>query len=136
MRSTPYTGIFWREAQTLPLSRPPRGVSSLRGFYAATVGPKDANGDPVGGSRKMVGSAEMLFPFPGMRNDKSVRVSAFLDTGVAGESYAFSELRAAAGMAVLWVSPFGPIKISAAQPFRSQIGDKKQVFQFTFGSQF
>jgi len=112
------------------------GVSSLRGFYAATVGPKDANGDPVGGSKKVVGSAELLFPFPGMRNDKSVRVSAFVDAGVAGEAYTFSELRAAAGAAVLWVSPFGPIKISAAAPFRSQPGDKKQSFQFTFGSQF
>jgi outer membrane protein insertion porin family len=39
-------------------------------------------------------------------------------------------------VSVLWVSPFGPIKVSAAQPFRSQFGDKKQVFQFTFGSQF
>jgi len=112
------------------------GVSSLRGFYTATAGPKDANGDPVGGSKKMVGSAELLFPFPGMRNDKSVRVSAFLDAGMAGESYAFSDVRAAAGLAVLWVSPFGPIKLSAAEPFRSLGGDKKQAFQFTFGSQF
>ena len=112
------------------------GVSSLRGFYTATAGPKDANGDPVGGSKKMVGSAELLFPFPGMRNDKSVRVSAFLDAGMAGESYAFSDVRAAAGLAVLWVSPFGPVKLSAAEPFRSLGGDKKQAFQFTFGSQF
>jgi outer membrane protein insertion porin family len=112
------------------------GVSSLRGFYTATASPKDANGDPVGGSKKMVGSAEVLFPFPGMWNDKSVRVSAFVDAGMAGESYSFGQLRAAAGLSVLWVSPFGPIKISAAEPFRSQIGDKKQAFQFTFGSQF
>ena len=112
------------------------GVSSLRGFYAATAGPKDANGDPIGGSKKMVGSTELLFPFPGLRNDKSVRIGAFLDAGMTGESYAFSELRAAAGMSVLWVSPFGPIKLSAAQPFRSQAGDKTQIFQFTFGSQF
>ncbi|MDP2707382.1 MAG: outer membrane protein assembly factor BamA, partial [Burkholderiales bacterium] len=112
------------------------GVSSLRGFYTATAGPKDANGDPIGGEKKLVGSAELLFPFPGMRNDKSVRVSAFLDAGMAGPSYAFSDVRAAAGLAVLWVSPFGPIKLSAAGPFRSQSGDKKQAFQFTFGSQF
>ena len=112
------------------------GVSSLRGFATATVGPKDANGDPVGGAKKMAASAELLFPFPGLRNDKSVRVGAFLDTGTVGSSYAFGDLRAAAGLSVLWVSPLGPIKISAAQPFRSQDGDKKQVLQFTFGSQF
>ena len=112
------------------------GVSSLRGYYTATVGPKDANGDPTGGSKKVVGSAELLFPFPGLQNDKSVRLGTFIDAGMVGESYVFSQMRAAAGLSVLWVSPFGPIKVSAAQPFRSQFGDKKQVFQFTFGSQF
>jgi outer membrane protein insertion porin family len=39
-------------------------------------------------------------------------------------------------LAVLWVSPFGPIKISAAQPFRAKDNDQKQRFQFTFGQQF
>ena len=112
------------------------GISSLRGFYTATASPKDANGDPVGGSKKMVGSTELLFPFPGMRNDKSVRVGAFVDAGVADETYAFGQLRIGTGLSVLWVSPFGPIKMSAAQPVRSQPGDKKQQFQFTFGSQF
>ncbi len=112
------------------------GISSLRGFYTATASPKDANGDPVGGSKKMVGSAELLFPFPGMRNDKSVRVGAFIDAGVADETYAFGQLRVGTGLSVLWVSPFGPIKMSAAQPVRSQPGDQKQQFQFTFGSQF
>jgi outer membrane protein insertion porin family len=112
------------------------GVSSLRGYYTATVGPKDANGDPTGGSKKVVGSAELLFPFPGLQNDKSVRLGTFIDAGMVGESYVFSQMRASAGLSVLWVSPFGPIKVSAAQPFRSQFGDKKQVFQFTFGSQF
>ena len=112
------------------------GVSSLRGYYTATVGPKDSNGDPTGGSKKVVGSAELLFPFPGLENDKSVRLGTFVDAGMVGESYVFSQMRAAAGLSVLWVSPFGPIKVSAAQPFRSQFGDKKQVFQFTFGSQF
>jgi outer membrane protein insertion porin family len=112
------------------------GVSSLRGYYTATVGPKDSNGDPTGGSKKAVGSAELLFPFPGMENDKSVRLGTFVDAGMVGESYAFSQMRAAAGLSALWVSPLGAIKVSAAKPFRSQVGDKKQFLQFTFGSQF
>ena len=112
------------------------GVSSLRGFYTAAASPKDVNGDPVGGSKKIVSSLELLFPFPGMRNDKSVRVSAFLDAGKAGESYNLRDLRASTGMSLLWVSPFGPIKVSVAQPIRSQIDDRKQAFQFTFGSIF
>ena len=71
-----------------------------------------------------------------MANEKSVRLSAFMDVGMIGETYAFGDMRTSAGLAALWVSPFGPIKVSAAQPFRSQAGDVKQRFQFTFGQQF
>jgi len=36
----------------------------------------------------------------------------------------------------LWVSPFGPLKISAAVPFRSDPLDREEPFQFTFGGVF
>ena len=112
------------------------GVSSVRGFFTSTIGPKDETGAPIGGSKKVVGSAEILFPLPGMSNDRSVRMGAFIDAGMVGETYSFSDMRAAAGVSVLWVSPFGPIKISTAQPFRVHTGDQKQRIQFTFGQQF
>ncbi len=112
------------------------GVSSVRGFRTSTIGPKDANGDPIGGSKKLVLSTELLFPFPGLQNDKSVRVGAFIDTGMIGETYQFGELRAAAGMSVLWVSPLGPLKLSAALPFKKDDNDRTEKFQFTFGQQF
>ena len=112
------------------------GVNSLRGFRVFTAGPKDADGNPRGGSKKLLGNAEFLFPFPGMPTERSVRMSAFLDTGMTGERYAFDELRASAGVGVLWVSPMGPLKISVAAPLRSQPLDKKQFFQFTFGGAF
>ncbi len=112
------------------------GVTSLRGFYTATIGPKYEDGTPVGGSKKILGNAEILMPVPGMANEKSVRLSAFFDTGTVGESYSFSDFRAAAGVGILWVSPFGPLKLSVAQPFRVQVGDTRQRIQFTFGQQF
>lgn len=112
------------------------GSNSVRGFRSATIGPKDANGDPVGGSKKLVGNAELLFPIPGMKNDKSFRASAFIDVGLVGEAYSVSDLRASGGLALSWISPMGPLKVSLAQPFRSQAGDSKERFQFQIGSQF
>ena len=112
------------------------GVNSLRGFKVFTVGPKDPQGNPRGGSRKLLGNAEFLFPFPGLQGEKSVRMSAFVDSGMAGSTYAFDELRFSTGLGVLWVSPMGPLKLSAAVPLRSQPGDSKQIFQFTFGGAF
>ena len=41
------------------------GPNSVRGFYTANIGPKDVNGDPIGGERKLVGNLELLFPVPG-----------------------------------------------------------------------
>ena len=108
----------------------------MRGFKAFTIGPKDSNGDPRGGTNKLVGNAEFLFPFPGMGLDKSVRVSAFLDAGMVDNVWETTFLRYSIGLAALWVSPFGPLKVSAAIPFRANDQDRTQPFQFTFGSTF
>jgi outer membrane protein insertion porin family len=112
------------------------GPTSVRGFYPANIGPKDINGDPTGGERKLVGNLELLFPVPGMVNDKSIRLSAFVDGGMIGDSYSFSQARTSAGLAVSYVSPFGPLKFSIAQPIKSDPTDKLQRVQFQFGQQF
>jgi outer membrane protein insertion porin family len=112
------------------------GVNSVRGFRTYTIGPKDSNGDPRGGSRKLVGNAELLFPLPGMENDKSTRLSAFFDAGMVDDTYNADAWRYSVGLAALWVSPFGPLKISVGFPLKSQDLDKKQQFQFTFGGAF
>jgi outer membrane protein insertion porin family len=112
------------------------GVSSVRGYEANSLGEKDINGDPIGGSRRVVLNAELMFPFPGLENDRSVRLSAFADAGMIADKFATEEFRSSLGMAVFWVSPLGPLKISVAQPMNAKSGDKKQRFQFTFGASF
>jgi outer membrane protein insertion porin family len=47
------------------------GVNSLRGFKAFTVGPTDSQGYARGGSKKLLGNAEFLFPFPGLSGTKA-----------------------------------------------------------------
>ncbi len=112
------------------------GPTTVRAFYPGTLSPKDINGNPTGGSREMIGSVELLFPFPGMANDKSIRLSTFFDAGMAGETYSVGDLRSSVGMAVAYVSPFGPLKLIFGTPIKSQIGDSKQRIQFQFGQQF
>jgi len=112
------------------------GVNSVRGFRSGTLGPKDQNGDPRGGSHKILGNAEFLFPFPGLQNDKSVRLSGFVDAGMISEKYDGGEFRYSTGLALFWSSPFGPLKISVAAPLNAQGNDRKQSFQFTFGGAF
>ena len=40
------------------------------------------------------------------------------------------------GVAVLWVSPLGPLKLSYAVPIRAKPDDRRQAIQFTFGGTF
>ena len=112
------------------------GVGSVRGFRAYTIGPKDSIGQPRGGSRKLLGNAELFFPFPGLENDRSVRVSGFIDGAVVGDKVEQEDLRYSAGMGLSWVSPLGPLKISIAAPLRKRVGDSTQLFQFSIGGTF
>lgn len=113
------------------------GVNSVRGYRNSNIGPKDQNGDPRGGSRRLVGNVELLFPFPGLKNDKSVRLGAFVDSGLISDNkYDFDEFRYTTGLSLFWASPVGPLKISMAKALNSKPGDRKQVFQFTVGGVF
>ncbi len=118
------------------------GNTSVRGYYISSLGPRDANGRSLGGNERVVGSAELMFPMPGMKNDRSVRLSLFLDGGTVfgpgGDAkYKINEgMRYSTGLAVMWISPMGPLKVSLAQPLNDQPGDRLQVFQFQFGQQF
>jgi outer membrane protein insertion porin family len=121
------------------------GVNTVRGYQAGTLGPKDTNGDAIGGDTRFIANAELFFPVPGLKDDKSLRMSVFGDTGAAFgpydeygrySSFAFSDLRYSVGVAALWVSPLGPLKFSVAEPLNNKPGDKTEVFQFTFGNTF
>jgi outer membrane protein insertion porin family len=76
---------------------------------------------------------------PGATREQSLRLSAFLDAGQVygnGEKIDFSELRYATGLALHWLSPFGPLRLSWAQPLNEKDGDQIQRLQFTFGTAF
>lgn len=115
------------------------GSSSVRGYKFGTLGPKDEEGDGMGGTKKFVNNFELLFPVPGMKDDKSTRLSLFVDAGATwggSDDVDFGLLRYSAGAAFTWMSPVGPIKISYAKPFNEQEGDKTESFQFQLGNVF
>ncbi|MDO8413582.1 MAG: outer membrane protein assembly factor BamA, partial [Gallionellaceae bacterium] len=115
------------------------GPGSVRGYEASSLGPRDSTNNALGGTKRVVGNAELLLPMPGLSDEKSVRVSLFVDGGAVygdGSLAGTSGMRYSAGMAFTWVSPIGPLKISYGVPLNSQPGDKTQRTQFTLGSIF
>ncbi|HEV2611270.1 MAG TPA: outer membrane protein assembly factor BamA [Noviherbaspirillum sp.] len=115
------------------------GIGSVRGYEGSSLGPRAANGDPLGGASRIVANAELQFPFPGSGNDRTLRWFTFFDAGnvfAEGDRFRTSELRYGAGIGISWVSPIGPLKLSYGQPLNAKEGDRKQTFQFQLGTGF
>ncbi|MEI7445805.1 MAG: outer membrane protein assembly factor BamA [Burkholderiales bacterium] len=113
------------------------GIGSVRGFEAASLGPRDKDGYPLGGQTKVVASAEFLFPLPGAGNDQQVRMFTFLDAGnVWADTVSLSDLRYSTGIGLNWLSPLGPLKLSMGFPLNKQPEDRTQRFQFQIGTGF
>lgn len=119
------------------------GLGSVRGFQQGSLGPRDVLGsDPtlaLGGPKKLTLNAEVLAPFPGAGNDRTLRLYGFVDAGnVFGESesYNFNDLRVSTGIGISWISPIGPLRIAYAVPLRKQAQDKIERLQFQIGTSF
>jgi outer membrane protein insertion porin family len=113
------------------------GPGTVRGYRSYSLGPQDAGGLTVGGDRKLIGNAEILFPVPGAEQDRSLRLSAFVDGGnVFVDRIQAREMRYSTGLAFSWASPFGPLKLSWARALNAQRTDRLQQLQFTLGTGF
>jgi len=115
------------------------GIGSVRGYQQSSLGPQDAAGAFLGGTRKVIGTTELLFPVPGSGRDRQVRLSTFIDGGQVygdGTKITTGSVRYAAGVGVFWSSPMGPLKVNYSKALNDKPGDKLQSFQFTFGQVF
>lgn len=138
------------------------GLGSVRGYENGTLGPKvydqDGNKISYGGNKKANLSAELLFPMPGVKDARAVRLSTFFDAGSVWDGKTYTgldsdngvsvygktshqssfknELRYSAGAALTWLSPMGPLKFSYAYPIKNKKGDEIQRFQFQLGTTF
>lgn len=116
------------------------GVNSVRGFEANSLGPRSAddNDDVLGGAFEFTGSVQLILPVP-FANSNSTRLSGFFDFGNIYESvseFDASELRYSAGVAMLWLSPLGPLNFSLGRALNAERGDEREVFQFSLGTFF
>ena len=119
------------------------GVGSVRGYYTSSLGPHTQTivGSVLnlGGTEMITGSVEALFPMPGLKNDKSFRLSTFIDTGNVygnGDGFSLGALRYSAGVGLSWYSPMGPLTFSYAVPLHAQPLDNIERLQFQMGTTF
>ena len=129
------------------------GLGSVRGYKRYSLGPQNSvssgfgRARPIGGNVQIVLGAEVIFPLPFVKDQRSVQSALFFDAGNVFntkcndlEVNCFSpkdgELRYSVGLGATWLSGFGPITFSIAKPLNSEDYDETEVFQFSLGNQF
>ena len=129
------------------------GLGSVRGYEKYSLGPQNSlsqgysRARPVGGNVQIVLGAEVIFPLPFVKDQRSVQSALFFDAGnvfntkcgdleVNCYSPEEGELRYSVGLGATWLSGFGPITFSIAKPLNSDETDQTEIFQFSLGNQF
>lgn len=143
--STGITGgyIFGLGEDVILAQRYNVGGRNFRGFDNRGIGPRDiASGDALGGNAYFVATAELRFPV-GLPDEYGVLGRTFLDVGTLTTIddndpgiVDDPSIRAAVGVGLNWVSPFGPIQINVAVPLLKEDYDKEEIFQLDFGTRF
>ena len=114
------------------------GATSVRGYQSSSIGPKNSLGQSLGGKRRMLSQAEIIFPLPGLNLDKSMRFAFFVDGGAVTNHFedGVDEMRYSTGLGFNWYSPVGPMKFNFAKPLNAKATDRTEAFQFTLGTGF
>ncbi|PBB95149.1 autotransporter assembly complex family protein [Mesorhizobium sp. WSM3862] len=96
------------------------GGGSVRGYAYQGIGPKDIDGQPIGGLSLFETSVEMR-----MAVTDTIGIVPFVDAGtVSTKSFPdFPDVKVGAGVGLRYLTPFGPLRIDAAVPLNRDPGD-------------
>lgn len=108
------------------------GGGSVRGFGYQQLGPKDTEGNPIGGRSLNEAAAEIRYRFG------NFGAVAFVD---AGQVYAkstpqFDEWRFGVGLGGRFYTNFGPMRIDVATPINRRRGESRFAFYVSLGQAF
>jgi outer membrane protein insertion porin family len=132
------------------------GPNLVHGFAPAGIGPRDltvgTTNDALGGTRYWGTSVEFQTPLPYIPKEIGIKLAAYVDAGslwnytgptvspLTGETATPSSnnmfINSAAGIGLIWASPFGPLRFDLAYPITKRSYDKTQIFRFGGGASF
>ena len=107
-------GITWQKDPLTDLPPSLRfyagGDRSVRGYTYQSLGPKDSNGNVIGGKHLLVGSLEIEYSVT-----KNWSLAAFYDVGNAFNNFQDATWPMGAGMGVRYYTPAGPVRVDLAR---------------------
>lgn len=100
-----------------------------------------------GGNVLIQGGAEVLFPLPFIKDQRSLQTTFFVDAGNVFDTDCgatqvncygvdLSRINTSVGFGLTWISGFGPMTFSIAEPLHENEADRTEVFQFSLGQTF
>jgi len=111
------------------------GANNMRGFDFREVGPKDDQGNPIGGNSLAYGTAEFSFPIM-----TRIRGALFTDWGFVNADtgdFSTTSVNADIGIGLRVELPIGPVRVDYGIPVISdQYNDSTGKFNFNVGYQF
>jgi outer membrane protein insertion porin family len=132
------------------------GPNLVHGFAPAGIGPRDLTigtaNDALGGTHFWGASLELQTPLFFVPKELGIKVAAYVDAGslwdyrgptaspLTGEAMTTSSgnmfINSAAGVGLIWASPFGPLRFDLAYPITKRSFDRTQIFRFGGGASF
>jgi translocation and assembly module TamA len=108
------------------------GGGSVRGFGFQQLGPKDPNGDPIGGRSTNEAAVEVRYRFG------NFGAVGFVDAGQVYESSIpkFDDWRFGVGIGGRFYTNFGPVRLDIATPINRQQGESKISVYVSIGQAF
>jgi outer membrane protein insertion porin family len=106
---------------------------------------------PFGGNVLIQGGAELLFPLPFVKDQRSLRTVLFWDVGSVfntncsrsqearkdpGCDLDYDNLASSVGVGLTWITAMGPLSFSLAMPIKKPADAETEVFQFSLGQTF
>lgn len=114
----------------------------MRGFTIRDIGPKDENGEAIGGEALLQFNAELQYHF-----SRYFRGFVFYDRGnvyggddkknnTTDKLYDLEQMRHSWGFGVHFFSPVGPISLAYGFKLDQRAGESPSEFHFTIGGAF
>jgi outer membrane protein insertion porin family len=132
------------------------GPNLVHGFAPSGIGPRDltvgTTNDALGGTHFWGASIELQSPIAFVPKEVGIKLAAYVDAGslwdyrgptsspLTGETMVTSSnsmfVNSAAGVGLIWASPFGPLRFDLAYPITKRSYDRTQIFRFGGGTTF
>ncbi len=111
------------------------GLYTVRGLGFGEAGPRDEEGEVIGGKKELIINLEYKFP---LVEEVKLKGVVFFDAGRAyddNEDFG-TDLRYTTGVGVRWISPMGPIRIDYGFNLDRRPDESASRVEFAFGTFF